>query len=137
MAHFMFYAGRAYDYKQQKKSAQRAIDEIKKAGGFATQGISTSLIAQSNMDPVGEAIQDGNYQEMSDRIFSSHSAYSYEDLPSNKFGAEFGVNYFDNVLKATTPENAPNYKKLPNKDERKPPSRTNHTTKPVYTKDNP
>ena len=28
-------------------------------------------------------------------FFARHSAYSYEDLPSDKLGAEFGANYFN------------------------------------------
>jgi hypothetical protein len=123
MAHFMFYAGKAYQYK--------------------TDGVE---------NPIGEAVQDGYTQEMSDRLFAKHSAYSYEDLPSDKFGADFAVNHFDpesdktfgeqlqdymnNVLKATTPENAPNYENLPETEPTDNPSRTNHTTKPVYTEEN-
>ncbi|MGQ2108041.1 RHS repeat-associated core domain-containing protein [Ornithobacterium rhinotracheale] len=152
MAHFMFYAGRAYDYKLQKGFAQKVIAEIKKAGGFALQGISADLVKTANKSPVGEAVQDGYYQEMTDEIFAKHSAYSYEDLPSDYFGADFGANYFDpnseltfgeqienylNELGATDPKNAPNYKSLPTTDSADKPSRTNKTTKPVYTKNNP
>ena len=112
-----------------------------------------SIIKKAEMDPVAKAVNDGYWQEISDRIFASHSAYSYEDLPSDKFGADFGANYFDpnsklslgeqlqnyfnNILEATNPENAPNYDILPTTDERRPPIRTNHTTKPVYTEENP
>ncbi len=122
MTHFLFYAGKAYQYKLEGKN-----------------------------NPVGESVQDGYMQEMSDRYAAKHSAYSYEDLPSDKFGAEFGAEYFDpkskqtfgeqvenylnNVLKATDPENAPNYDKLPTTNPDKP-SRTNTTTTPVYTKEN-
>src|SRR5690554_5084101 len=66
MAHFMFYAGKAYKYKQ---------DGAK--------------------NPIGEAVQDGYKQEFSDKYAAPHSAYSYEDLPSDKYGAEFAVDYFD------------------------------------------
>jgi RHS repeat-associated protein len=122
MAHFMFYAGKAYQYKLDGKE-----------------------------NPVGEAVQDGYKQEMSDKYAAKHSAYSYEDLPSDKFGAEFGAKYFDpkskqtfgeqlenylnKVLKATDPKNAPNYEKLPTTEPEKP-TRTNETTTPVYTKEN-
>ena len=124
MAHFMFYAGKAYQYK-----------------------------VDGEENPIGEAMQDGYAQEMSDRVFAKHSAYSYEDLPSDKYGAEFATKYFDpesdktfgeqlqnymdNVLKATSPENAPNYESLPEAEPSETPSRTNHSTTPVYTKDNP
>ncbi len=67
-----------------------------------------------------------------------------------KFGAEFGAKYFDpnskstfgeqlqnylNGLGATTPQNAPNFNSLPSVEPDKKPSRTNHTTTPVYTKE--
>ena len=76
----------------------------------------------------------------------------YEDLPSDKLGADFGANYFDptsnlslgeqlkkylDKLGATNPEKAPNYQSLPSKEPTKSPSRTNKTTTPVYTKNNP
>ena len=96
----MFYAGRAYQYKLDGK--ENSIDE---------------------------AVKEGYKQEMSDKYAAKHSAYSYEDLPSDKVGAEFAIKYFDpnskqtfgeqmenylnNVLKATDPKNAPNYNKLP------------------------
>ncbi|MCP9235493.1 hypothetical protein NMA52_06005 [Lewinella sp. JB7] len=124
MAHFMFYAGKAHQYK-----------------------------ADGHENPVGEAVQDGYAQEASDSWVAGHSAYSYEDLPSDKFGADFATNYFDpdsdatlgeqilsylnEVLGATDPENAPNYDQLPETDgERNVPSRQNRTTTPVYTEDN-
>ena len=122
MAHFMFYAGKAYQYKLDGKE-----------------------------NPIGEAVQDGYKQEASDKYAAKHSAYSYEDLPSDKFGAEFAViffnpkskktfgeqleNYLKNVLKATDPKNAPNFKKLPTPEPSEP-TRTNKTTKPVYIKKN-
>ena len=80
-----------------------------------------------------------------------YSAYSYEDLPSDIIGAYFGASYFDpnskltlgeqikaylDSLGATIPQEAPNYKQLP-KEELKTPSRTNHSTTPVYTQENP
>lgn len=122
MAHFMFYAGRAYQYKLDEK--ENSIDE---------------------------AVKEGYKQEMSDKYAAKHSAYSYEDLPSDKFGAEFAIKYFDpnskqtfgeqvenylnNVLKATDPKNAPNYNKLPTIEPEKP-TRINKTTIPIYTKEN-
>lgn len=85
-------------------------------------------------------------------LWPPHSAYSYEDLPTDRFGADFGANYFDpnskktfseqvqdymnDVLKATSPQNAPNYNDLPNKYPDKP-SRTNKTANPVYIDKNP
>ncbi len=124
MAHFMFYAGKAYQYKQ-----------------------------DGEKHPKGKALKEGLFQEISDMIFAKHSAFSYEDLPSDKFGADFGANYFDsnsdknfgeqlqdylnNVLKATTPNKAPNYNIMPEKDSKNLPTRNNASSIPVYTKDNP
>ncbi|HBK70121.1 MAG TPA: hypothetical protein DDZ39_00430 [Flavobacteriaceae bacterium] len=120
MVHFLFYAGKAYKYK---------------------------LDGEKN--PIGEAVQDGYSQELSDSVVARHSAYSYEDLPTDKFGAEFAVNYFNfnsnlsfgeqlanylnNVLKASEPRDAPNYNNIPNSDSRKTPTKTNKTTTPIYT----
>ena len=123
MVHFMFYAGRAYEYK-----------------------------VDGEEYPVGKAMQDGLLQEVSDIFVAPHSAFSYEDLPSNKHGADFAVDYFDpesdltfgeqlenfliNELGATDPQNAPNYEDLPDEypDE---PTRINLSTDPVYTEENP
>lgn len=81
-------------------------------------------------------------------FFARHSAYSYEDLPSDKLDAEFFnpeselslgeqlYNYLQG-LGATMPEKASNYKDLPQKEPPKTPSRINKTTIPVYTKNNP
>ncbi len=121
MAHFMFYAGRAYQYKLDGKD-----------------------------NPLREAVLDGIRQEKSDAYAAKHSAFSYEDLPSDRYGAEFGAKYFDpqseqtfgqqlesylnNVLKATDPKKAPNYEILPHTEPKKP-SRINETTTPVFTKE--
>ncbi|WP_375605350.1 hypothetical protein [Flavobacterium davisii] len=150
MSHFMFYAGRAYDYKMQKENAQAQMD----SDGFKhlESGTQMGIIKVANMDPIGEAVQDGYRQEMSDRLVARHSAYSYEDLPSDKWGADFGANYYNpnsemtlgeqlqnylNTMGATKPQNAPNYSTLPTTDANlSKPTRTNHTTEGVYTKTN-
>ena len=153
MSHFMFYAGRAYMHKMEKQDAQRLIQDMESKGGLALLGLSSELFKIANSSPVGEAIQEGYLQERGDKIFAKHSAYSYEDLPTDKFGADFGANYFNpnskqsfgeqlrdylnNVLRATDPTKAPNYDIMPEVSDRQPPSRTNHTTTPVYTKQNP
>ena len=145
MAHFMFYAGRAYMYKQQMQDAQRCINSMTFA--FTSSDYQRMIIQLANMNPVGEAIQDGYYQEYADLLTAPHSAFSYEDLPTDKFGAEFGATYFDpnsnktfaeqikdylnNVLEATNPEFAPNYDKLPVEYPDKP-TQTNKTTTPMY-----
>ena len=148
MAHFMFYAGKAYQYKIQKQEAKKQLEDT---WGMAFLPIETQreILKRSLQEPVGEAVQAGYFQEKTDEIVAKHSAYSYEDLPSDKFGAEFGANYFNpdsklslgeqlyNYLEglgATDPQNSPNYQILPSKEPNKKPSRTNRTTTPVFTK---
>jgi|GEM_PF-6230169 len=151
MSHFMFYAGRAYDYKVQKENAKSQMES--KGYSHLESGTQMGIMKVAYMDPLGEAIQDGYHQEMTDRIVAPHSAYSYEDLPSDKWGADFGANYFNpnskmtlgeqlqnylNTMGATKPQNAPNYSILPITDANlSEPTRTNHTTEGVYTKSNP
>ena len=145
MAHFMFYAGRAYKHKQDKAAA---LELIKNS---MLIDIPISIIKTAFSDPVGEALQEGFLQEKADLLFAPHSAYSYEDLPSDKLGAIFGAKYFDanseksfgeqlaDFLRsygAVRPEDAPNYKVLPESENKKP-SRENYSTTPVYTKENP
>jgi len=121
MAHFLFYAGRAYTIKGYGES-----------------------------DPIGSAVQEGYLQEFMD---PAHTKYSYEDLPSDKFGAIFAIQYFDPnsnstlseqisdfliyTLGAKDPENAPNYLTLPQEDSKKSLSRINRSTIPLYTEENP
>jgi hypothetical protein len=99
-------------------------------------------------DPVGKAVQAGYLQEAMD---SKRSAYSYEDLPSDRYGALFAVNYFDpnselsiseqilnylnDELGATDPKDALNYSTIPDKDTGQPPTEQNKTTDPKYTKE--
>ena len=150
MSHFMFYSGRAYMYKMQKEQAQRIIN----SKGFAFYPVEdqTHFLKQSLISPQGEAIQEGYLQERFDGITAPHSAYSYEDLPTDRFAADFGANYFDpnsnktfaeqiqeylnNVLKATSPQNAPNYNSLPNEYPVQP-TLVNKSTTPVFVKTNP
>jgi hypothetical protein len=123
MAHFMFYAGQAYQNK---------------VGG--------------DTNPVGEAVQRGYHQELMDNVAAPHSAYSYEHLPSDRVGAVFGAKVFDPASKltlgeqvgqylqslgATHPKEAPNYSSLPKDDEEvrknNKPTVINKTTKPLFT----
>lgn len=155
MVHFLFYAGKAYGYKHDKESAQESISKINKdipSAAFIGQGMQ-SLYRSAEMNPVARAVQDGYKQEMSDRFSAKFSAYSYEDLPTDKFAADFGANYLNpksklslgeqiknylnNKLKATTPDKAPNYLALPVTEPTDKPSRTNHRTTPVYTTEHP
>ncbi len=145
MGHVMFYAGRAYDKRVQKESGENVANATSPAQAAAAKA------RVKDINPIGEAVQEGYRQEMSDRIAAPHSAYSYEDLPSDKIGAEFGANYFNSnsnltlgeqllnylqSLGATNPQNAPNYNNLPSKDPKDKPTRKNHTTTPVYTQNN-
>ena len=152
MSHFMFYAGTAYKYKQENAQAKSLLQSMKEAG-IPYSEIPKNIISSAMMDPVGETIQDGYQQEWADKVFAKWSSYSYEDLPTDKFAADFGANHFDpnsnlslgeqignyliKNLKATTPEKAPNYNNLPSSEPTERPSRVNYSTKPVYTKDNP
>ncbi len=147
MSHFMFYAGIAYNYKLQKEQATKDNRNF----GSSTWEATYANSQLSKMDPVNEAVKQGFHQELSDIFFAKHSAYSYEDLPTDLIGATFGAEIFDpnssltlseqiekylNELGATDPQNAPNYNNLPTKGGDTP-SRTNHTTNPVYTNSNP
>ncbi|UII26003.1 hypothetical protein LVD15_22285 [Fulvivirga maritima] len=152
MSHFMFYAGRGYQAKLDKQQAQNLIKGMREAGVPYSE-IPKNLISTSMSDPVDEAVQEGYMQEKMDQYGPTYSAYSYEDLPSDKFGTDFSVNYFDpnseltfgeqlqnylnNVLEATSPENAPNYKNLPTKYPEKGelPSVQNRTTQPMFIKE--
>jgi len=157
MSHVMFYAGQAYSNKERKETAQKKYDEVK-GDNVAISAMGHQAYYQvtkdAMMDPVAEAVQTGYQQEALDAAgAATHSAYSYEDLPSDLIGAEFGANYFDpnskltmgeqllnflNSYGATDPSKAPNYNSLPEQDRKpKPPTRTNRTTKPVYTNENP
>lgn len=86
-----------------------------------------------------------------ERFDPTHSSYSYEDLPSYRFGATFAMRFFNpdsnatlvqqiqaylnNVFGATVLTDAPNYQTMPTIDSKNPPSRTNKTTKPKYTQE--
>ncbi len=143
IAHFVFYSGRAYTYKQTKIQTQEKVysDDFSRM----TPEIQMYYLNQAGLNPVGEAVQEGYMQE---RFDPKYSKYSYEDLPSDKYGADFGANYFDpnsnmnfgeqvqnylnNILHATKPENAPNFNSLPNVQSRdKKPSKQNKSTKPL------
>ncbi|MCQ2119652.1 MAG: hypothetical protein MJY84_07000 [Bacteroidales bacterium] len=115
----MFYSGKAYSFKVKAKQ-----------------------------HPRGKAIKQGLIQECSDLIFARHSAFSYEDLTSDKYGAIFGAEYFDpnssytlgeqllhflESLGATDPQNAPNYETMPETDSKNPPSEKNYSSHPIFS----
>lgn len=94
MVHFMFYAGAAYNAKLNKQEAIEIMNS-KSYALFSSSEYQAYIFKLSRTGPVAEALQDGYFQEMTDKYAARHSAYSYEDLPSDKYGAEFGANYFD------------------------------------------
>jgi hypothetical protein len=120
MVHFLFYAGKAASYK-----------------------------ADGVTNPVGSAVQDGYHQELMDWFRDSWSADSYEDLPSDLLGAEFGAEFFDPTsslsladqmqefffmfLRPLPPGSAPNYQAMPLRDSHNPPMARNHSTNPMFT----
>lgn len=133
MVHFLFYASIAYAKKQ----------EIRHIPAMTEQ--------QKNKASIEAALLYGMKQEkIYDRLVAKHSYLSYEDLPSDYYGAKFAVEYFNpqtnqtfaqqiqnflnNELKATKPQNAPNYHNLPKKDDGKHSGIYNETIKPMFTK---
>ncbi len=130
MSHFLFYAGRAYQIIS--NPAFKYQPDLK---NYAIKG----------------CIHDGYIQEFTDLYRGNgESAYSYEDLPSDRFGAEFAVNYFNpnssrtlgeqigdylkNKLGALDPRKAPNYKLIPQGETEDTPQWLNKTTNPMFTK---
>jgi len=84
-----------------------------------------------NANPVGEAVKLGYLQERLDQVMAPWSAYSYEDLPSDRLGAVFGgivfnangpqtlsqqIESFLNLWGGTSPLNAPNINNIPQTD---------------------
>jgi hypothetical protein len=121
MVHFLFYAGEAR--KQE---------------------------ARGSKDPVGDAVRAGQRQEFIDQFIAKHSAYSYEDLPTDKVAAIFGADVFDpasestlgaqikdflaDSLGATSPSKAPNWSFIPSTDHQDgAPTWINKTTEPMFT----
>lgn len=140
IAHFVFYAGRAYTYKIQKEEATEALKKE-----VALEDIETLQILAAQ-DPLMKAVDMGRMQEFFD---PSRSSYSYEDLPTDYFGADFAVNYFsplrsetfaeqiqdylENVLDAAYPWDAPNYRDLPMGEQEGKPQWRNKTILPMFT----
>ncbi|MBM4185661.1 MAG: hypothetical protein FJ207_15820, partial [Gemmatimonadetes bacterium] len=140
MVHFMFYAGRARMHRE-------AIE-----AGASPDPMENQISRGACIDAVSlarnRAVEEGRQQEtLKD---SPSSKFSYEDLPSDYFGADFGARYFDpksskslaeqaegylKTLGATSPERAPNWSKMPSGDPMAlpPPPERNETTKPMHT----
>ena len=128
MRHFLFFAGQAWSNKQ---LAGSLVDEDAIVDGTVTDSI---------------------IMEMLQMIGGHGSGFSYEDLPSNKYGAEFGAKHFDpnssktlgeqmqdflNNLVPANPEDAPNWNKVPatidNLDDEGYKTPKNHSTTPKHT----
>ncbi len=145
IVHFLFYASIAYREK---------IELIKKNDvdwklPFNYGQIRRLSLEEIQNKAINEAIQSGYIQEKVDSLKSKHSAYSYEDLPSDKYGAIFGAKYFNpktqqtfgeqinyyftHILKAQDPKMAPNYSSLPKEDLGIHSGIVNKTTKPLFT----
>ena len=155
MVHFLFHAGRAYKYLVQQRDAARSLAEIEAMPWFSRMWLPSEymdeLYRRSGMSPIGESVQEGFQTEQLQSVVTPHSAYSYEDLPSDTFGARFAVQHFNpnarqslgqqlaaylnNVLGAVDPTRAPNYASMGAQEG--PVDRQNLTTTPVYTATNP
>jgi RHS repeat-associated protein len=131
MSHFMFYAGRAYQAWSSKNKIYHG-------------DLHKYHVIKGTMD-------DGYTQEFMDQFARNGvSAYSYEDLPSDYFGIDFAVNYFNpnseltlgqqvgnylnNKLGALEPEQAPNWNLIPRTVTRDQPKWINKTTVPMFTR---
>jgi RHS repeat-associated protein len=141
MAHFMFYAGRARIHREEHQAALEKTAEERKVCPDPDEARDAAR---------RRAVEEGYTQEWND---SGASAYSYEDLPSDYFGADFGANYFDpesdktlaeqvdaylKALKPSEPSSAPNWADVPSGDPwafpREPVK--NKTIAPMYTRRN-
>jgi RHS repeat-associated protein len=121
MSHFLFYASRAYNHSKDINCP----------------------------NPFNKTINEGLLQELTDPLTGApQSSFSYEDLPSDRFGAEFALKYFDPKINqslgeqikkylvrlgATDPQFAPNYKQIPDKESKNPPIAKNYSTIPFFT----
>ena len=77
MVHFLFYASEAYSYKK----------EMMENPSISHLGLTQQEIVSKS---INHAVKRGYLQEKLDSIKAPHSAYSYEDLPSDYYGAVFG-----------------------------------------------
>ena len=128
MRHFLFFAGRAWADKR-----------------LSSGTVNEDMIADTT-------VADSIVLELSQMFADPDSMFSYEDLPSNKYGADFGAKHFDpnssltlgeqiekflNDLDPAEPQDAPNWNKVPathdalgDEDHK---TEKNYTTTPKYT----
>ncbi|WP_163622819.1 VENN motif pre-toxin domain-containing protein [Moraxella catarrhalis] len=135
MVHFLFYASEAYSYKK----------EMMENPSTSYLGLTQQEIVSKS---INHAVKRGYLQEKLDSIKAPHSAYSYEDLPSDYYGAVFGANHFDpkskisfgqqiynyfkQELDVKSPYHAPNYNDLPDIDNKKHSGIFNRTINPMF-----
>jgi RHS repeat-associated protein len=155
MVHFLFYAGRARinldKYREELDTLENRAkiflmnkigpDQINFNEWKETYARDLALQATSSEGRIQEFVDDQStgVQKL--------SAYSYEDLPSDKFGADFAIKFFDpnssktlaeqidaylQKLDATEPEKAPNWADVPEEFVPQNPVR-NYSDKPMYT----
>lgn len=135
MVHFLFYASEAYSHKK----------EMMENPSTSYLGLTQQEIVSKS---INHAVKRGYLQEKLDSIKAPHSAYSYEDLPSDYYGAVFGANHFDpkskisfgqqiynyfkQELDVKSPYHAPNYNDLPDIDNKKHSGIFNRTINPMF-----
>ena len=111
MVHFLFHAGRAYKYLVQQRDAARSLAEIEAMPWFSRMWLPSEymdeLYRRSGMSPIGESVQEGFQTEQLQSVVTPHSAYSYEDLPSDTFGARFAVQHFNPNARQSLGSNSP------------------------------
>ena len=150
MAHFMFYAGVAYSQKISFLERKKQAEILNNSTIYPIYDPVVHYSADKITElAVNKAIQKGYWQERLDTVMARHSAYSYEDLPSDKYGAKFGAEYFNpksnltfaqqlseylNTLRPLDPKLAPNYGSLPDMDRGVHSGIKNKTVKPMYIK---
>ncbi|HLA77180.1 MAG TPA: RHS repeat-associated core domain-containing protein [Vicinamibacteria bacterium] len=111
-------------------------------------GVAYRAFVNGSDTPIADAVQSGYHQEAIDLVAAPWSAYSYEDLPSDREGASFAAQAFrpasglslgqqvqDYLLSrgATNPQSAPNWGALPLTATRNSPTARNYTTSPLHT----
>jgi hypothetical protein len=150
MAHFLFYAGRALQAKEfflrSLKMPGSAIlrdrERLAKFGQYPTYLYSSAEWATR------DAMNEAHMQEQ--HLDSKASSYSYEDIPSDWYGADFAARVFDpnstktlseqveayiQTLQPVKPWEAPNWATVPEgtPNEVVPPQPKNYTTTPMFT----
>jgi hypothetical protein len=154
MAHFLFYAGRARENLDKYRDALDTVENRAKIFLMNRFGphvdFATWRDTYARDLALQATIQEGRIQEYTDEESKGQqklSAYSYEDLPSDKFGADFAINFFDpksdktlaeqldaylQKLNATDPDRAPNWANVTEENVPEHPIQ-NFSTTPMYT----